>query len=142
MFVILFSLLSFLIANFGLSNIITLSIPVLMFLYPLAIVLMLLTFVSKLFNHSRVVYVAAIGITFLISIIDGFKTLCQLLEIDYFHWLSPIVSFYEKALPFYQQGLGWLLPVVFTILISGTIVRLFFYSGIQLKDEKKMHYSA
>ena len=43
-FVLFFSLLSFTIANFGLANIINYSIPVLMFLYPLAITLMLLTF--------------------------------------------------------------------------------------------------
>ena len=43
-FVIFFSVFTCIIANFGLSNIITYSIPVLMLLYPLAIVLILLTF--------------------------------------------------------------------------------------------------
>ncbi|WP_186304303.1 branched-chain amino acid transport system II carrier protein, partial [Staphylococcus epidermidis] len=51
-FVLFFSLLSFTIANFGLANIINYSVPVLMFLYPLAIVLILLTFLSPLFKHS------------------------------------------------------------------------------------------
>src|SRR5699024_11123683 len=60
-FVVIFSLLTFTVANFGLSNIINFSIPVLMFLYPLAIVLMLLTFLSPLFNHSQLVYRATIG---------------------------------------------------------------------------------
>lgn len=122
-FVIFFSLLSFVIANFGLANIITYSIPVLMFLYPLAVTLMLLTFLSPLFNHSRVVYVAATIIAFLISIIDGFKTLCGSLGIEYFGWLQTIVSFYEKVLPFYNQGLGWLLPVLITIIVTGVISR-------------------
>src|SRR5699024_8943586 len=56
--VVFFSIITFIVANFGLANIIAFSIPVLMFLYPLAIVLMLLTFLSPLFNHARIVYVA------------------------------------------------------------------------------------
>ncbi|MFC4024876.1 branched-chain amino acid transport system II carrier protein [Oceanobacillus longus] len=119
--VVFFSTLTFVIANFGLANIITYSIPVLMFLYPLAIVLMLLTFISPLFNHARVVYVATTAVTFLISIFDGLKALCDSLGMDYFSWMKPVVSFYEQVLPFYDQGLGWLLPALIVILITGLV---------------------
>ncbi|MBT2217021.1 branched-chain amino acid transport system II carrier protein [Virgibacillus dakarensis] len=124
MFVVLFATLTFVIANFGLANIITYSVPVLMFLYPLAIVLMLLTFLSPLFNHSRVVYVSATVVTFIISIFDGLKSLCDSLGIDYFGWMTPIVSFYERALPMYNQGLGWLLPALAVIVITGAMIRI------------------
>ncbi len=124
MFVIIFTVFCFVVANFGLANIITYSIPVLMFLYPLAVVLMLLTFTSPLFKHARLVYVAATIVAFLISTVDGLKTLCQLLEIDYFGWLAPIITFYENVLPFYKDGLGWLLPVLVVMLITGVIARL------------------
>lgn len=130
-FVVFFTLFSFVIANFGLSNIITLSIPVLMFLYPLAIVLMILTFLSPLFNHSRVVYVAATAVTLLISTIDGFKTFCDLLGMSYFGWMVPIVSFYESVLPLYNQGLGWLLPAFIVIVITGVAVRFQKVSSIE-----------
>jgi branched-chain amino acid:cation transporter, LIVCS family len=133
--VVFFSLVSLIIANFGLSNIITFSIPVLMFLYPLAIALMLLAFVSKLFNHSKIVYVTAIAVTFCISIIDGFKTLCNLLEMDYFNWLAPIVSFYERVLPLYKDGLGWLLPVLATIIITSLFVRLQKVTTVRVKNK-------
>ncbi|MBM7713907.1 branched-chain amino acid transport system II carrier protein [Siminovitchia sp. FSL H7-0308] len=123
-FVIFFSLLSFIIANFGLANIINYSIPILMFLYPLAVVLMLLTFLSPLFNHARLVYVSVAALTFCISIIDGFKTFCDLIKIPYFDWMLPIISFYEQTLPLYKQGLGWLVPALVAILITGTISRL------------------
>lgn len=123
-FVSFFTAMTFVVANFGLANIINYSIPVLMFLYPLAIVLMLLTFLSPLFNHSRIVYVSATVVTFMISIIDGVKTFCELFEMEYFGWLAPIVSFYEEVLPLYSEGLGWLLPVVIVIAITGVIVRL------------------
>lgn len=123
-FVTIFTVFCFVVANFGLSNIITYSIPVLMFLYPLAVVLMILTFLSPLFNHARIVYVGATIVTFMISIIDGLKTLCDLLEIDYYVWMSPIIAFYEKVLPLYKEGLGWLLPVLIVMLITGVIARM------------------
>ncbi|CAM4106739.1 branched-chain amino acid transport system II carrier protein [Lederbergia lenta] len=123
-FIVFFSLLSFTVANFGLSNIINYSIPVLMFLYPLAIVLMLLTFLSPLFNHARIVYVAATIVTFMISVIDGLKTFCDLFKIPYFNWMDPIISLYKQILPFYNEGLGWLVPVLIVILVTGIIGRI------------------
>ena len=126
-FVTVFSTFCFVVSNFGLANIITYSIPVLMFLYPLAVVLMLLTFTSPLFNHARFVYVSATAVAFLISIIDGVKTLYGTLEIseeNWPNWLSGIVNFYDTVLPYYSEGLGWLLPVVIVILITGVIARL------------------
>jgi len=135
MWVLIFSLVSFVIANFGLANIINFSIPVLMFLYPLAIALMLLTFLSKLFNHSRLVYVAAISVTFMISIIDGFKTFCDLVGMKYFGWLAHIVSFYERVLPLYNNGLGWLLPVLISILITGIFVSVHNFSTLRIKNK-------
>ncbi|GHH99269.1 branched-chain amino acid transport system II carrier protein [Neobacillus kokaensis] len=136
-FVLLFSTVCFIIANFGLSNIINFSIPVLMFLYPLAVALMILTFLSKLFNHSRFVYTSAIVVTFLISIIDGFKTFCQLFKIDYFGWLAAVIDFYERALPLYNQGLGWVIPVLITIFITGFIARLGNLSGAGAKNKSE-----
>lgn len=120
-FVIGFSTFSFVVANFGLSNIITYSIPVLMFLYPLAIVLMILTFASPLFKHSRLVYVSATIVTFAISSIDGLKTLCSSLNMDYFNWMKPIIQLYQSYLPFYSQGLGWLVPVLIVMVITGLL---------------------
>ena len=135
MFVLLFSGVSFVIANFGLANIINFSIPVLMFLYPLAVALMMLTFVSKLFYHARIVYVAAIVVTFFISIIDGLKTFCQLVKIDYFGWMSSVIGFYQSVLPFYNQGLGWLVPVLVTILLTGLFVRIRKYYKVGFKKK-------
>lgn len=135
-FVVFFSVLSFTIANFGLANIINYSIPVLMFLYPLAIVLMLLTFLSPLFKHSRLVYVAATAVTFCISIIDGLKTFYGIFEKAYPSWLASVVSFYEKNLPLYAEGLGWLVPVLVVILVTGIIGRLTTHNQEDLKTSE------
>ncbi|MFA1821082.1 branched-chain amino acid transport system II carrier protein [Virgibacillus oceani] len=123
-FVIFFSSLTFVVANFGLANIITFSVPVLMFLYPLAIVLMLLTFISPLFNHDRMVYVSTIAVTFFISIFDGLKALTDSLGIAHFGWMEPFISLFENTLPMYDQGLGWLLPALIVIAITGVISRV------------------
>lgn len=121
--VVFFSVITFVIANFGLSNIITFSIPVLMFLYPLAIVITLLAFLSPLFQHSRLVYVSTVAVTFLISLFDGLKALCDSLGIEYFGWMNAVVNFYEQTLPLYGKGLGWLLPALIVIIITGIISR-------------------
>ncbi|WP_252502567.1 branched-chain amino acid transport system II carrier protein [Sporosarcina sp. Marseille-Q4943] len=126
-FVTIFTTFCFIVANFGLANIITYSIPVLMFLYPLAVVLMLLTFTSPLFNHSRFVYVSATVVAFLISVIDGVKTLYGTLgvvEQEWPNWLRGIIAFYDRVLPLYSEGLGWLLPVAIVILITGIIAKI------------------
>lgn len=49
---VVFCILSFLIANLGLDAIIAYSMPVLMFLYPLSIVLILMTLSGRLFHES------------------------------------------------------------------------------------------
>ncbi len=124
-FVTLFTLLTFVIANFGLAQIINYSLPVLMFLYPLAMAIIILAFASPLFKHKQIVYVLTIIVTFLISIIDGIKTLCETLEIDYFNWLIPIMDVYDEYLPMYAEGLGWFVPFMIILIVSTIIIRIF-----------------
>ncbi|MGI2328569.1 branched-chain amino acid transport system II carrier protein [Planococcus sp. YIM B11945] len=120
-YVVIFSLFSLIVANAGLSNIINYSIPILMFLYPLAIVLIMLAFLSPLFKHDRLVYVSAITVTFFISVIDGLKTLTASLEMANPAWLQAIIDFYTSVLPLYASGLGWFVPAVIVITITGVI---------------------
>ena len=117
-FVVIFATATFIIANFGLENIIKFSIPMLMFLYPLAIVIIMLAFTSKLFNDKRSVYIIAIGVTFCISLFDGLQALTGSLEIEHFNWMNPFIDFYAKILPLYAEGLGWFLPAIVVIVIS------------------------
>lgn len=123
-FVVIFSVFSLVVTNAGLTNIITYSIPVLMFLYPLAIVLIILAFASPLFKHERFVYVSVIGVTFLIAIIDGLKTLTGSVGVENPAWLQSIIDFYATYLPLYNEGLGWLLPALIVLAITGIIARV------------------
>ncbi|WAA13105.1 branched-chain amino acid transport system II carrier protein [Fervidibacillus halotolerans] len=123
-FVFFFTIFSFIIANFGLSKIISYSIPMLMFLYPLAIVLMILAFLSPVIHSSRFVFFTTIFVTFAVSIIDGLKALCKSLHLEYFDWLEAVMSFYNRILPFYEAGLGWLVPAMITMIFTTMIVKI------------------
>lgn len=121
---VFFSLISLVIANFGLANIINYSIPVLMILYPLAIVLMLLTFLSSFFGHSRLVYATATLVTLAISFFDGLVTFYRLIDQSLPVWISKFVNLYGSILPLYGQGLGWIVPVIIVIIVLGIYARL------------------
>ena len=115
---IIFSAVSFLFANLGLNSIITYSLPVLMFLYPLAIVLILLALFGKFFGHDRRVYAWTIGFTLLPAIYDGFMTLNANVTIIDSTVIREITS---KYLPFSDLGLGWLCPAAVGFAIGLTM---------------------
>ncbi|KAB7668884.1 branched-chain amino acid transport system II carrier protein [Bacillus sp. B1-b2] len=111
-FVFILCLVSFVFANLGLSKIIQFAVPVLMFLYPLAIVLILLTLAARFFRSRSSVYLVSIILTFFVSIIDGYKALVASIPGAEVSFLESIGSFYQEVLPFYEIGLGWLLPAI------------------------------
>ena len=115
---IIFSAVSFLFANLGLNSIITYSLPVLMFLYPLAIVLILLALFGKFFGHDRRVYAWTIGFTLLPAVYDGFMTLNANVTIIDSTVIREITS---KYLPFSDLGLGWLCPAAVGFAIGLTM---------------------
>ncbi|WP_106495953.1 branched-chain amino acid transport system II carrier protein [Lentibacillus sp. Marseille-P4043] len=110
--ILIITIASYLIANQGLNTIISYSVPVLTFIYPIAIVLILLTFMQGLFNGSKAVYRGAILLTAITSLYDGL--------IAYGFELNAITPLMEK-LPFFSVGLGWVVPAI----IGGLIGLLF-----------------
>lgn len=117
-FVFILCLVSFTIANFGLTNIIQYAIPVLMFLYPLAIVLILLALGSSLFKNKQAVYLTAIFFTFFISLIDGYRALATSIPAVNFGLFEAVEQLYSDFLPFYDIGLGWILPALLGAFIG------------------------
>ena len=95
--VVLFTLVSFGFANFGLGNIIAYSIPVLMFLYPLTIVIILLSIFGSSFGYDRRVYSWTLGFTMVPAIFDGLKTL-PAAAVSALH-LSGVNAFAASVLP-------------------------------------------
>lgn len=112
-FLIGFTLFSFGVANFGLAKLISFSLPVLFIIYPLAIVLMVISLFGNAFNHSKIVYIFALIVTFFISVNDGLKA--ANINIEAYDNLF-------KNLPLYEQNIAWLVPAIVAALI-GLIVQ-------------------
>jgi branched-chain amino acid:cation transporter, LIVCS family len=118
LFVLILCLMSFFIANFGLNNIIQYAVPVLMLLYPLAIVLILLALSSSLFGHKQSVYATTMFFTFCVSFFDGYSTLVKSLPGASISLFESIKLFYMDNLPLYDIGLGWILPALVGAIIG------------------------
>ncbi|QSS99942.1 branched-chain amino acid transport system II carrier protein [Pontibacillus sp. ALD_SL1] len=111
---IVFTLISFGFTNMGLSQIIAYSVPALVFIYPLAIVLIALSFFHRLFNGSKHVYRGALILTSVIAIYDGLKAFLGAEKVKAF---TNALDF----LPLFAEGLGWVVPAAVGALIGGII---------------------
>lgn len=109
--------LSFLIANLGLDQIVTWSTPVLMFLYPLAIVLILVALASPLFERAPVVYRWALGLTVIPACFDLVGSLPPLFrQWGGCRWLTAWAG---QHLPLFTSGFAWL-----PFAVVGTVIGL------------------
>ena len=113
---VIFTLVSLSIANFGLSTIIEYSVPVLMFLYPLAITLILLALFGRFYHHDKAVYNWVIGLTLIGSLYDLLRTLPATLR-DAWH-LNGVIEAIGNVLPLSDLGLGWVGPAALGLVIG------------------------
>lgn len=97
------TVVSFLIANLGLNQIISISVPVLVAVYPLTIVLVILSFFDRQFGGSRFVYGGAMLLTGLLAIYDTIKML---------GYAPASLQALVDLLPFSSIGLGWVIPSI------------------------------
>lgn len=118
---IIFTVFSFCISNFGLSKIIEYSLPVLMFLYPLAITLILLALTGKLFAHDRAVYVSVTAFTCFSALFDFLKTLPAGVQSG-LH-LNGVIRFAQQVLPWFNLNLGWVMPAAVGLAL-GLLIRM------------------
>lgn len=123
-YVRILTLVSLLVANFGLTKIIQLAVPVLMTIYPLAIVLILLSLFSGLVPLKRPVFLLSLLCTFAVSILDGYLTLVQFLPSASIGTLNNVAEIYKQYLPLYGLGLGWMLPAVLGA-VAGAVYTIF-----------------
>lgn len=126
-YITLVSAMACLFANVGLTKIIQISTPVLMFLYPLAMTLILLSIIGNFFRHDARVYQITTIFTLIASIIDGLNAS----PIKNNHLGQTIIGFAADYLPFFSMGMGWIVPALTGFLI-GLIVHF-------SKPNKKTH---
>lgn len=110
------SIMACLFANIGLTKIIEFSIPVLMFLYPLAMTLILLAILGPLFSHSSRVYQMTTYFTLIASVVDGLNASPAFISTSTV--AKTIISFGENYLPLFSIGMGWLLPASIGFVIG------------------------
>ena len=115
-YAIVFCLFSFGVANFGLSRIIQLSLPVLMFLYPLTITLILLCLAGNRFGYDRRVFVAVTLPTALAAALDFLNTLPE--GGQAFLHAEALLAPARAYLPFFSYGMGWVLPACAGLIVG------------------------
>ena len=105
-----FCLVSFLIANLGLEAIIAYSQPVLMFLYPLSVVLILLTLFGRAFRNDRGVLRWTMALTAAAAVFDLIGALPAGTQAA-LH-LTGVPAWAARWLPLAESGFGWVCPAL------------------------------
>lgn len=93
-------MISYLIGLFGLKTIIVSTIPVLMFLYPLCVALVILSFLHNMIGSRRCVWAWTIGFTFVMALYNGLQTA----KIA----MGGLEAILAQWVPLHTYGLGWI----------------------------------
>ncbi|KRM83973.1 branched-chain amino acid transport system II carrier protein [Limosilactobacillus coleohominis DSM 14060] len=109
------TLASFLAANFGLDTIIAWSTPMLMFLYPLCLVLILLSVFSPMFNRDGVVYLFVVLFTVVPALGDMVVSFPKVVSASAF---GTAVAAVRSHLPLASLGLSWLVPALVGLVLG------------------------
>ena len=109
------TLASFVIANFGLQQIIAWSTPMLMFLYPLAMVLILLSVFSPFFNRDGVVYAFVVVMTIVPALGDMVVAFPSVVSASAF---GKLVATWRDLLPLSGLGLSWVVPALVGLVLG------------------------
>lgn len=116
-----FCVFSFSIANLGLDAILAWTAPVLMFLYPLSIVLILLTLGGRLFGNDRRVLAWTVSFTVPAAVLD---LVCALPKGSAAaNFLAPVAGL-AQWLPLAGKGFGWVLPALVGFLLGLVFAKL------------------
>ncbi|RVU55728.1 branched-chain amino acid transport system II carrier protein [Anaerosphaera multitolerans] len=113
---------SFLVSNVGLNLILDLSLPVLVFLYPLAIVLIALVFISKVFNEDLTVWRVTMLFTGVISFVDALKSTPEIISKS--NIVLSVTEIYDNVMPLAEFGFGWILAAVIGFIVGVFISKL------------------
>ena len=93
------------VANVGLTQLLVISIPVLVAIYPVVVALVAVTFMREWFFNQGMAFRLVLGVALLFGCFDGIKAA----GVD-----LSVLSF----LPLFDLGLAWLLPTLAAIVVS------------------------
>ncbi|MDO6391202.1 branched-chain amino acid transport system II carrier protein [Pontibacter sp. BT731] len=108
-YLLVLTLVSALISNVGLTQIISFSIPVLVAIYPIVIVLIVLTLLGSVLRNRHAVYTWSVLLTSIVSIVEGLSAA---------GFASGISDLFTQYVPFYSLGMGWVIPALIGAVIG------------------------
>lgn len=114
--VLVWTLFSFLMANFGLNKLLEFSVPLLTVIYPVALVLIVMGISHDLVKYSKESYMFA-------AFVSVFLPLVEVLNKSFGINLGFLTRLVEY-LPLYKEGLSWLLPTFFVLVIVTAVFKL------------------
>ena len=117
-----FTVFSFAVSNVGLTAIINYAVPVLMLLYPLAIVLIVLALTERLYGGSRYVYAWVTAGAGIAAVFDCAKTLPEGIQ-SALH-IPAATALAGNVLPMFDIGLGWVVPALAGLAVGLAITRI------------------
>lgn len=124
-----FCVFSFAIANVGLEKLIAISVPVLIFLYPITIALIALCIAGPLYNFSKKIMLPTIVMTVIASVFELILALPKEIQAVLPFW--EIKSAIYKKLPLADVGMGWV-----SLCIAGAVIGCVLYK-LQRSDKAK-----
>lgn len=113
--VLIFTFVSFVLSNFGLNSILTFSVPILVSIYPVAIVLVVLALLHDFMKLDDLTYKLTAYVTLFISILQGLKVVNINIE-----FLNNVMS----KLPLYAEGLEWVIPAFVVLIVTNTVLKI------------------
>ena len=106
---------SFLVCNQGLNTILSISVPVLNAIYPVAIVLIVLGLCDKWIGQNPYVYPCTVGAVGLVSLLYSF---------DKMELPLGFVATLCRKLPFFDFGMGWVMVALFMVCVSAVLLKV------------------
>lgn len=108
-YVLFFIFIGLLFTNFGLDLILQVAAPLLVFIYPISIVLVILSLFQYFFGESKRMYIFSVSVATIFSIIE---------VLSIFNIQLNVLHTYLSLLPLYENDLGWTIPTLFAAIIG------------------------
>lgn len=114
MLIILASAAPLIFANIGLNRLLAFSTPLLYFIYPLAITLILMSLLTPILGESHWLFGTVTVFTLIPALLDGLNALPASLHQG---WINNILAV-GHLLPGFSMGLGWTVPSLIGLAVG------------------------
>lgn len=109
-------LFSFLVSNIGLTQLLNITLPALLMVYPVLMALVLASFLNRWFKDRQPIYAGILIGAACVSIPNGLESLAANYNVQ-----IAVLSDLLQSIPFYQLGLGWVIPAVIGGIIGAIV---------------------